>query len=123
MCHRPVRHGSARTPSEAWRRGQQRNAEPPHLADHRHAHRHRDAHDASASQVALAWLAAQPAVTSVILGARSVEQLRDNMGAVTLRLDAAELESLTAVSAPRTDDYPYGEPGVAQRHRNIGGGR
>ena len=41
---------------------------------------------ASASQVALAWLAAQPAVTSVILGARSVDQLVDNMGAADLDL-------------------------------------
>lgn len=82
-----------------------------------------EAHEASPSQVALAWLAAQPAVTSVILGARSVEQLRDNMGATALELDATEIESLTTVSTPRTDDYPYGAPGVAQRHRKIGGGR
>lgn len=80
-------------------------------------------HKVSPSQVALAWLAAQPAVTSVILGARSVEQLRDNMGAVTLELDADELERLTVASAPRTEDYPYGAPAVAQRHRKIGGGR
>ncbi|MES2865502.1 MULTISPECIES: aldo/keto reductase [Microbacterium] len=82
-----------------------------------------EAHEASPSQVALAWLAAQPAVTSVILGARSVEQLRDNMGAAELHLDSTELESLTSVSAPRTEDYPYGAPAVAQRHRKIGGGR
>jgi aryl-alcohol dehydrogenase-like predicted oxidoreductase len=82
-----------------------------------------DAHGVSPSQVALAWLGAQPAVTSVILGARSVEQLRDNLGAVTLQLEAAELERLTEVSAPVAEDYPYGAPGVAQRHRNIEGGR
>ncbi|KAA9107709.1 aldo/keto reductase [Microbacterium rhizomatis] len=82
-----------------------------------------DAHGVSASQVALAWLSAQPGVTSVILGARSVQQLRDNMGAVDLDLDPAELEALTVVSAPPADDYPYGAPGVAQRHRNIHGGR
>ena len=82
-----------------------------------------EAHRASPSQVALAWLSAQPAVTSVILGARTVEQLRDNLGALELELDAAELESLTAVSTPPADDYPYGAPGRAQRHRNIGGGR
>jgi aryl-alcohol dehydrogenase (NADP+) len=82
-----------------------------------------EAHDATSSQVALAWLAAQPAVTSVILGARSVEQLRDNMGAVTLELDGTELEKLTAVSAPEADDYPYGEPGATQRHRKLEGGR
>jgi aryl-alcohol dehydrogenase-like predicted oxidoreductase len=82
-----------------------------------------EAHEVSASQVALAWLGAQPAVTSVILGARSVEQLRDNMAAVTLELSGEELERLTEVSAPPADDYPYGAPGVSQRHRNIGGGR
>lgn len=82
-----------------------------------------DAHGVSASQVALAWVSAQPAVSSVILGARSVEQLRDNMGAVTLELDEEQLASLTTVSAPQAEDYPYGEPGVAQRHRKIAGGR
>ncbi|MFY9713422.1 MAG: aldo/keto reductase [Microbacterium sp.] len=82
-----------------------------------------EAHGATASQVALAWLAAQPAVTSVILGARTVEQLRDNLGAVELALDDAEIEKLTAVSSPQTEDYPYGEPGIAQRHRKLGGGR
>ena len=82
-----------------------------------------EAHDASPSQVALAWLSAQPAVTSVILGVRSVDQLRDNMGAVGLVLDAAELDSLDAASTPHADDYPYGAPGAAQRHRSIGAAR
>ena len=122
-CRRRAPLGSGRTRSVAWRHG---SSETPTRAPGRsstHSPGSRRAREASPSQVALAWLAAQPAVTSVILGARSVEQLRDNMGAVTLELDAAELESLTAVSAPRTDDYPYGEPGTAQRHRKIGGGR
>ncbi|MFC0680635.1 aldo/keto reductase [Lysobacter korlensis] len=82
-----------------------------------------EAHGVSPSQAALAWLGAQPAVTSVILGARSVEQLQDNMAAVALQLDAAELERLTEVSAPPADDYPYGAPGREQRHRKISGGR
>ena len=82
-----------------------------------------DAHTVSPSQVALAWLSAQPAVSSVILGARSVEQLRDNLSAVTLELEPAELDRLTEVSAPVAEDYPYGAAGVAQRHRNIEGGR
>ena len=82
-----------------------------------------DAHGVSPSQVALAWLAAQPAVTSVILGARSIEQLRDNMGALTLALEPDELERLTEVSAPPAEDYPYGAPGADQRHRKIEGGR
>ncbi|NCT90468.1 aldo/keto reductase [Cellulomonas sp. APG4] len=81
------------------------------------------AHDCSMSQVALAWLAAQPAVTSVILGARTVEQLVDNMGAADLELTRDELDRLTEASAPRVDDYPYGKAGVQQRHRPITGGR
>jgi aryl-alcohol dehydrogenase-like predicted oxidoreductase len=81
------------------------------------------AHDVSSSQVALAWLAAQPAVTSVILGARTVEQLTDNLAAADLDLSAAEVARLTEASAPRVDDYPYGVAGVAQRHRKLTGGR
>jgi aryl-alcohol dehydrogenase-like predicted oxidoreductase len=81
------------------------------------------AHDVSQSQVALAWLGAQPAVTSVILGARTVEQLRDNMAAVRLELTPEELSRLTEVSAPQAEDYPYGAPGVAQRNRKRAGGR
>jgi aryl-alcohol dehydrogenase-like predicted oxidoreductase len=75
--------------------------------------------DATPSQVALAWVAAQPAVTSVIIGARTVDQLRDNMGAAELRLTAEQLQRLTDVSAPRIDDYPYGPAGVRQRHRPL----
>jgi aryl-alcohol dehydrogenase-like predicted oxidoreductase len=82
-----------------------------------------EAHGASSSQVSLAWLAAQPAVTSVILGARTVKQLQDNMGAIELSLSTEELKRLSDASAPRVDDYPYGRAGVAQRHRTIEGGR
>ncbi|WP_298459843.1 aldo/keto reductase [uncultured Cellulomonas sp.] len=82
-----------------------------------------DAHGVSSSQVALAWLAAQPAVTSVILGARTVEQLIDNLGAADLVLTDDELARLGAASAPRVDDYPYGAAGVQQRHRKLTGGR
>ena len=82
-----------------------------------------DAHSASASQVALAWLGAQPAVTSVILGARTVKQLTDNMAAVDLDLSTDEVQRLTDASAPQLDDYPYGEAGIAQRNRPLAGGR
>lgn len=74
---------------------------------------------ASMAQVALAWLADRPAVTSVILGARTVEQLDDNLGAAGLHLSSAENSLLTEVSAPIVDDYPYGVPGVNQRSRSI----
>ena len=81
------------------------------------------AHDVSMSQVALAWLAAQQAVTSVILGARTVEPLTDNLGAADLALTSEELDRLSEASAPRVDDYPYGAAGVQQRYRPVTGGR
>lgn len=51
------------------------------------------------AQVALAWLLHQPVVTSVIIGARRVDQLQDNLGSVAVRLTPEELETLGAVSA------------------------
>lgn len=77
----------------------------------------------SSAQVALAWLAAQPAVTSVILGARRRDQLADNLGAASLDLSAEQLARLDAASAPQVADYPYGAAGRSQRHRKIEGGR
>jgi aryl-alcohol dehydrogenase-like predicted oxidoreductase len=73
----------------------------------------------SSAQVSLAWLAAQPAVTSVILGARTVEQLVDNLGAADLDLSPEQLARLDEVSAPVMEDYPYGAAGVTQRHREV----
>ncbi|RWZ52846.1 aldo/keto reductase [Labedella phragmitis] len=80
-----------------------------------------DGHGVSPSQVALRWLGDRPAVTSVILGARTVEQLRDNMAATDLVLSDEETQRLTDASIPRVDDYPYGTAGVAQRHRGLSG--
>lgn len=77
----------------------------------------------SMAQVALAWVAAQPAVTSVILGARTRAQLADNLGAAGLVLTAEELATLTEISTPRVSDYPYGLGGTQQRVRKIEGGR
>lgn len=79
--------------------------------------------DATPAQISLAWLAARPAVTSVILGARTVEQLEGLLPAADLDLPAEHLDRLTEASAPRVDDYPYGTAGVAQRHRPLEGGR
>ncbi len=77
----------------------------------------------SMAQVALAWLHDRPAVTSVILGARTLEQLRDNLGAVGFELSAQERDRLDAESDPGAGDYPYGGPGGEQRSRRIQGGR
>ena len=78
---------------------------------------------ASASQVSLRWLSDRPAVTSVILGARTVEQLEDNLGAADLTLTDDQRTRLDEASTPRTDIYPYGEQAVQQRHRKREGGR
>ncbi|MGN7798216.1 aldo/keto reductase [Leifsonia sp. 22587] len=78
---------------------------------------------ASASQVSLAWLSGRPAVTSVILGARTVEQLEDNLGAADVHLSDEQRARLDDASTPRTDIYPYGEQAVQQRHRKREGGR
>ena len=59
-----------------------------------------DAHGASPAQVALAWLLTRPAVTSLIIGARTDEQLLDNLGAASLALAADERAALDKVSAP-----------------------
>jgi aryl-alcohol dehydrogenase-like predicted oxidoreductase len=72
-------------------------------------------------QVALAWLADRPAVSSVILGARTVEQLDDNLGAAGLHLTAEETARLDAVSDPGAADYPYGDVGTEQRSRAASG--
>lgn len=77
----------------------------------------------SMAQVALAWTAAQPAITSVILGVRTTEQLADNLGAAALKLSAEEISTLNTVSAPQIGDYPYGNGGTNQRNRKIEGGR
>ena len=69
--------------------------------------------------VALAWVDAQPAVTSTILGARSVEQLQQNLAAVDLRLDDAALQRLDEASTPRAEVYPYGPQAVQQRYRPL----
>src|ERR1700757_2036080 len=75
------------------------------------------------AEVALAWVAGRPAVTSTILGARTDAQLDANLRAAGLRLTAAEITALDAASDPHVADYPYGELGQEQRSRKLGGGR
>jgi aryl-alcohol dehydrogenase-like predicted oxidoreductase len=63
-------------------------------------------HGASPAQVALAWLLGRPAVTSLIIGARTDEQLRDNLGAADLLLTGDERAALDKVSLPELV-YPH----------------
>jgi aryl-alcohol dehydrogenase-like predicted oxidoreductase len=57
-----------------------------------------EARGVSVAQVALAWLLHQPHVTSVIVGAKRLDQLDDNIGATTVKLTADELAALDEVS-------------------------
>src|SRR6187200_2352833 len=57
-------------------------------------------------QVALNWLAQRPTVSTIIIGARNEEQLRQNLGAVGWNLTVEQVAKLDAVSAT-TLAYPY----------------
>ncbi|AJC80205.1 aldo/keto reductase protein [Rhizobium etli bv. phaseoli str. IE4803] len=57
-------------------------------------------------QIAINWLLGRPTVSSVIIGARNEEQLRQNLGAVGWSLSKEQIERLDAVSAT-TAPYPY----------------
>jgi aryl-alcohol dehydrogenase-like predicted oxidoreductase len=65
-----------------------------------------DGHGVSAAQVALAWLLERPGVSSVIVGARTEEQLADNLRAADLRLSDEERTRLDEISRPPLL-YPY----------------
>lgn len=56
------------------------------------------AHEVSVARVALAWLLHKPWVSTVIIGAKSIEQLEDNLAATALRLSEDEMARLDAVS-------------------------
>jgi aryl-alcohol dehydrogenase-like predicted oxidoreductase len=84
---------------------------PP--VDDEHLYRVVDALDAVAAetgktvpQVALAWVLSRPTVSTVIVGARNEQQLRENLGAVGWTLTAAQIAKLDEASAtPKA--YPY----------------
>jgi aryl-alcohol dehydrogenase-like predicted oxidoreductase len=63
------------------------------------------AHGCSPARVSLAWLLAKPVVTSVILGAKRLDQLQDNLAAVDLTLTQDELRKLDEISA-LAPEYP-----------------
>ena len=81
-----------------------------------------EARGVSMAQVALSWVTDRPGVTSTILGARTVEQLEDNLGAVDVRLTPEETARLDDASDLHATDYPYGSLGIDQRSRELAGG-
>ena len=84
-----------------------------------------EAKGVSEAQIALAWLLHQPVVTSVIVGAKRVEQLEDNIAATQVRLGADELKTLDAVSAlpPEYPGWMLSRQGDARRAQIAAAGR
>ena len=77
--------------------------------------------NATVAQVALAWLLYQPSVTSVIIGAKKIGQLKDNLAAVELKLEAEDLQQLDEVSR-LTPEYPgwmFGTQGSDRRPGQV----
>jgi aryl-alcohol dehydrogenase-like predicted oxidoreductase len=64
-----------------------------------------EARNVSIARIALAWLLSRKAVSTVIVGARTMEQLKDNLAATEITLNAEELETLDNVSR-LPEEYP-----------------
>ncbi len=62
-------------------------------------------YNATVSQVALNWLRAKPFVSSIIIGARNLEQLKDNLGCIDWELSPEDVEYLDQLTKPETP-YP-----------------
>ncbi len=58
------------------------------------------------ARVALAWVQSRPGVVSTIIGARTVEQLEDNLGALEIQLSEGQAKALEEVSQPKLN-FPY----------------
>ena len=61
-------------------------------------------HKASISQIALAWMLADPVITSPIIGATSIEQLNENLGALTVKLAADEMTLLDKLTEWKVEE-------------------
>ena len=83
-----------------------------------------EAHGASVARIALAWLLHQPVVTSVIIGAKRLEQLDDNLAATDVVLSDGELAALDQASRLRPE-YPAWmfETQGAYRRQQLAGQR
>jgi aryl-alcohol dehydrogenase-like predicted oxidoreductase len=74
-------------------------------------------HQASVAQVALAWLLSRPQVSTVIIGAKTPEQLTDNLGASVLELTVEDLQALEDVSK-LPPEYPGWMIAMQGQHRS-----
>jgi aryl-alcohol dehydrogenase-like predicted oxidoreductase len=95
----------ASTP-DAWEESWQRRSVARNWSILDAVHEVADRHGRTASQVALAWLLAQDAVASVVFGARTLEQLADNVGSTAFNLTSEDV-SLLGRASEVPAAYPY----------------
>jgi aryl-alcohol dehydrogenase-like predicted oxidoreductase len=69
--------------------------------------------ETTAAAVSLAWLLARPEVSSIIVGARTVKQLDDNLQALTVKLGTEDVKELDEASKPEWG-YPYSFIGMRE---------
>ena len=75
------------------------------------------AHGRSVSQIALNWVLHRPTISTLVIGARNADQLRDNLGTVELKLSDEQVRRLYAASEPRPV-YPYWHQRLTFKDRN-----
>ena len=68
-----------------------------------------ESHNATVAQIALAWVAAQPGVTAPIAGPRTLDQFKDNLGALNVELTTEDLDKIDDLAAPGTNVAEYYE--------------
>jgi aryl-alcohol dehydrogenase-like predicted oxidoreductase len=77
-----------------------------------------EVHGASIAQVALSWILSKQQVSSIIIGARHIDQLKDNLAATKLELSEAELKILDEVSAMQ-QEYPGWMLALQRQYRAV----
>lgn len=77
---------------------------------------------ASIPQIALKWVAEQSGVTSVIIGAKTMEQLEDNLGSVTADIPDKALETLSSITEPPAlyPEWMYSMQNTGELPDNVG---
>ena len=63
-------------------------------------------YEANTAQIALAWLIAQPGVTSPIVGARNADQIKDTAKATSIQLDSEDIATISRIAQPVLDAVP-----------------
>lgn len=86
-------------------------------------------HGTTSARIALAWVRDRPGVSSPILGARTLDQLKDNLAALDIRLEAEDVAALDSATVPKlnfpasmlNDAYAVSYPGLSINGRHFGG--